>query len=501
MKKLKAIASSLLAVATVLSLTACEEEGPGGSAPVGTAPGTTAPMSTTTYAEDAGVNEAVNNLDPTQLDDPNIKVEKRLKWLAWNDWIQDETGSAAVLFKKVYGVPEKGDDPNSAGQIFENSSVPYADRYDALFKLIASDDSPDLFPYEDFDFPNGAVLGRYNAIDDVVNLNSPKYDGSRELMKQFEVNGKNYCLITSVLFSSYMYYRPALIESIGCEDPYELFKQGKWDWDAFLNIARKWQASGSDKYAIDGYNPEIEFLATTGKPMVSFENNQLVNNVYSSEFDYFQENMISVLQTEDLRYPRHTLNNYGINESEWRDGNILFHADGDYWIWKDRFAKWAISGKCDWGPEDVMFVPFPKCPIADDYYARIKLECQMYVKGSKNPEGVRAWFDCIATVANDPEVKQASREQALTNHHFTEKMLDFHNELTALDGSAPIKLIADFRNCIDKNYGKDGNSPVLSIFTLPYLEGESYVQLRESNNPEIQNEIDELNKKIANSAT
>ena len=72
MKKLKAIASSLLAVATVLSLTACEEEGPGGSAPVGNAPTTTDPISTTTYAENDGVNDAVKNLDPTKLDDPDI---------------------------------------------------------------------------------------------------------------------------------------------------------------------------------------------------------------------------------------------------------------------------------------------------------------------------------------------------------------------------------------------------------------------------------------------
>lgn len=499
MKKFKAIASVLLAAATVLSLTACEEEGvnPNSGAPNSAAPSTTASVqSTTTYAENAGVNEAVKNVDVTSLDDPDIKVTKRIKWLAWNDWIQDETGAAAVLFKEVYGIPESGDDPESAGQIFENASVAYADRYEALGKYIASDDSPDLFPFEDYDYPTGAVLGRYNAIDDVVDLSSPKYNGTREIMKQYELNGKNYCQITSVLISNYMYYRPNLLAAIGAEDPYELFQKGEWTWDKFLEIARLWQDSDEGKYVIDGYNPEISFLATTGKPMVTLENNQLVNNLYSAEFDNCEQNMISVLQSEDLRYPRQTLNNSGINEREWYNGNILFHADGDYWIWKDRLAKWAISGKFDWGPEDVMFVPFPKATQDSEYYEMIKLECQMYVKGSKNPEGVRAWFDCMATVANDPDIKKASREQALENYHFTEKMLDFHNQLTALDGTSPVTLVAEFRNALDKNHGMDTNSPVNSILTVPYLEGESYTQLREQNNPEIQDSIDTLNEKI-----
>lgn len=500
MKKFKAIASAFLAAVSVLSLTACEEEGVNSNAGVhgNATPAitTTTAGTTTTFAENAGVNEAVKNMDVTALDDPDIKVEKRIKWLAWNNWIQDETGSAAVLFKEVYGIPENGDDPNSAGQIFENATVSYEDRYNKLGSLIASDDSPDLFPFESYDFPTGAVMGRYNAIDDIINLDSPKYDGTRDIMKKYEIKGKNYCQIYNVALNAYMYYRPKLIADIGCDDPYELFKKGEWDWNAFLDIARKWQNSGEGRYVIDGYNCELDFLATTGKPMVSLENGQLVNNLYSAEFDRVQQNMISVLQSEDLRYPRQTLNNYGINESAWRNGEILFHADGDYWVWKDRFAKWAISGKMDWTPEDVMFVPFPKDPDADQHYVLLKLESQMWVKGSKNEAGVKAWFDCMATAVNDPEVKKASYQQSLENHHFTEKMLDLHYELTAIDGTSPVSLVAEFRNSIDENHGSTTDGPVNSILIKPYLEGESYTQLREQNNPQIQDAIDTMNERI-----
>ena len=230
--------------------------------------------------------------------------------------------------------------------------------------------------------------------------------------------------------------------------------------------------------------------------MVSLENGQLVNNLYSAEFDRVQQKMISVLSSEDLRYPRHTLNNFGINEAAWRNGEILFHADGDYWVWKDRFAKWAISGKMDWGPEDVMFVPFPKDPDADEHYVLMKLDTQMWVKGSKNEAGVKAWYDCMATAANDPDVQKASRQQWLENFHFTDKMLDLHYELTATDGTSPVTLVAEFRNSIDENHGNNGDAPINSILTQPYLQGESYTQLREQNNPQVQDAIDTMNERI-----
>lgn len=499
MKKFKAIASALLAAATVLSLTACEEEGVNSNsgAPGNATPATTTTIASTTYAENAGVNDAVTNMDPTALDNPDLKVTKRLKWLAWNNWTIDETSAAAMLFKEVYGIPETGDDPSCAGQIFENFSTSYEDRYTKLGSMIASGDSPDLFPFEALDFPYGVTQNRYNAIDDIVDLNSAKWDATRDLMEMYAFNGKHYCAFYEISPNNLMYYRPALIDEIGADDPKELFDKGEWTWDAFLDIARRWQSSAEGRYAIDGYNPENDFVISTGKPMVSNENGQLVNNLYSPEFERVQQNMLGVLQSENLRYPRHELNSWNINTKEWLNGNVLFYADGGFWVWKDNLAKYATSGKFTWGPDDVSFVPFPKDPMADDYYIALKQDAQMYVKGAENVDGIKAWIDCCATVANDPDVRTASFEQAIENYGWTRKNLEFYYELTALDGSSPVKLLADFKGGLGTvSDGSSTQNPIQSLTNMPYLTGESYVQLREQHNPAIQDAIDQINEAL-----
>lgn len=497
MKKFRAIASAFLAAASLLTMTACEEEGVNSGTGGPNAVQTTTTIATTTYAENQGVNDAVANMDPGALDNPDLTVTKRIKWLAWNNWALDETSAAAMLFKEVYGIPETGDDPSCAGQIFENESVAYADRYTKLATDISSGSSPDLFPFESLDFPYGVISNRYNTIDDIVDLNSAKWDATRDLMEMYAFNGKHYCAFYEISINNFMYYRPVLLDEIGADDPRDLFREGKWDWDAFLEIARKWQASGEDRYAIDGYNPENDFVISTGKPMVGNENGQLVNNLFSAEFERVQENMLGVLQSENLRYPRHDLNTWNINTKEWLNGNILFYADGGYWVWKDTLAKYATSGKYTWGPEDVSFVPFPKDPQADDHYVALKQDAYMWVKGSENKEGVMAWIDCCATVVNDPDVQKASYDQAIENYSWSTSNLDFYYELVALDGTSPVTPLADFKGGLGTvSDGSSAQNPIQSLTNLPYLDGSSYVQLREEHNGQIQDAIDTINEKL-----
>jgi len=45
-----------------------------------------------------------------------------------------------------------------------------------------------------------------------------------------------------------LYLNLDLIEEAGAADPRELAKEGKWDWDAFLDVAQKTRALGSDIY-------------------------------------------------------------------------------------------------------------------------------------------------------------------------------------------------------------------------------------------------------------
>ncbi len=548
MKKFKAITCALLTAAIALSLTGCVEEGAvssdsnsgGGVTP----PVTTPPATTTTQAqavaEDKGVIDAVKGITD-QLDFPDLDVKKRIKWMAWWDIV--ESSPECTLFKEVYGIPEEGEDPASAGRIFEYSFTAYGERYTKLAAAIASGSSPDLFPFEILDFPYGVLKGRYQPIDELgFNFDSPKWVNTKDLMKLFELNGRNYTAFYQIDLNNLMYYRKSVIEDAGLEDPRELYEKGEWDWDKFLEMARAFKDTGEGKYVIDGFNPENDFLLSTGVPMVGNDGTQIINNLYTAEVEGVITGMLATLQKENLRYPRHELNGWGVNPKAWADGDILFYADGSTWVLEETLSTYAARN--GWGEylkynpdgttepatrddykanqkelkeaqdngqptdeipvvtftlnDEISFVPFPKCPSADKYYVTLKQDALMWCKGSTNEAGVKAYIDCCATAALDPSVKEASIKQRIKNKGWQREDLEFYYSLVALDGSSPLTPAIDFKGGLGAvSDGSATQNPIQSLTNMVYLTGESFTTLRETHNPAIQAAIDDVNAMIA----
>ncbi len=496
MSKIKSITSVVLAAAMALTLTACEEEAPTGNESGNNAPVTTAAPqtteTTTTFAENQGVNDAVSNIE-VGLDNPDLEVTKRIKWMAW--WDIDETTANAILFKNTYGIPTEGDDPERAGRIFEYSSVAYADRYDKLGSAIAADDSPDLFPFEALDFPYGVLKGRYQPVDEILDLSSAKWQKSKELMDMYTLNGRYYCAFWEISMNNIMYYRTSMIDEIGVDDPRELFEAGNWTWDTFLDIARKWKDSGDNKYVIDGYNPENDFVLSTGVPMIGNDGTKLYSNLNDPAIER-AEALLTTLQQENLRYPRHELNGWNVNPKAFADGDILFYCDGGTWVWEGTISKYAK--KNGWSDDEVKCVPFPRDPQADKHYITLKQDSLMWCKGSKNENGVKAWIDCCATAAMDEGVKEAGIQQSIENYNWSRDNLEFIYSLTTLDGSSPVTPAVDFKGGLGTvSDGSACENPIQSLTNLPYLTGESFVQLREQHLPAIQGAIDDINAAIA----
>lgn len=509
MSKFKRLMAGVLSAVMVLSLSACEEEvapvtqgGPdgGNNAPgTTTAPTTSATTTTRELREDMAI-ASVALAD--QLDYPDLEVTKRLKWMAW--WDIDETTAQCVLFKEVYGIPETGDDPDRAGRIFEYSSVPYGDRYDRLSTAISGDDSPDFFPFEIRDFPYGALVGRYQPVNEIINPSSPKWESKKELMEQFCINGKYYCAIFDMEFNELMYYRRSVIDELGLGDPRELFDEGNWTWDTFLAMARAFQQSGdmSDpakgKYVIDGYDSCGALLVTTGVPLVGNDGTKIVNNMNEPAVERGIE-FLHTLQVENLRYPLHELNGWSINPRAWAEGQILFHCDGGTWTFGGQTGLHNYAARFDWDPEEITVVPVPRDPSADQYYVRMKINPLMWVRGSKNPSGVQAYLDCCVVTALDPEVAAASKAKSQEDDGWTDYNYDFIQAMTKTDGSSPLTPVFDFREGLGRGVSDDvAESPANAPIKMVYLTGDqTYTELREQNAPIINARIDEINAALA----
>lgn len=530
MKKFKSVVAAAMAATMVLTMTACDEEvtpsgnGGDGSAPTtnngGTPPANggessvdNTPASTRSEYSDDKVIEAVTQLKD-QLEEPDMTVEKRIKWLAWYNI--EESTPAGELFKSVYGTPATGDIEEFDGRIFEWVRCDYANRYDKLATSIQSNDSPDLFPFEGTDFPYGIIMNRYQAVGDILDLSSEKWANAKDLMEQFKLNGKYYCAFWDITLGSLMWYKKSAIADIGAEDPQELFKQGLWDWDHFTEIGRKWQQSGTDdapRYLYDGWGAEDNLLLSAGVPLVSNEGGKLKSNMHDPNLERAIA-FIDTLVNEKLYYPRHEVNSYSINPKAWCNNLNLFFCVG---VWGYEGTGWT-GEKSDtttrdglkdyrimynWPEDEIKVVPFPKDPQSDKHYVQLKQDSFMWCKGSTNRNGVKAWIDCSATAAMDPKTTEAAKQQSIDNptKQWTAELLDFLYPLYKLDGTSPVTPIVEYKTGLGPSVydSQKGESPVPSLTSYMYLGGEdtsSFVQLRETHESAINAAIDDLNKRL-----
>lgn len=509
MKKFKTAAASILAAAMILTLTACDEEPAATSSSASNdgapAANTTAndepqaAVTTATFDTDAAVQEAAKNA-ADQLDNPDLEVDTRIKWMAW--WEIDETAANAELFKEVYGIPENGieksENYDHTGRIFDYMYTDYNSRYDKLATAIQSGDSPDLFPFEIRDYPYGALQGRYQPIDDIIDLSSEKWSKAKDVMNQFVLNGKNYCAIYEISFDSLLYYRKSVIEDAGLDDPRELYENDNWTWDTFLEMARAFQKTGDDKYATMGYNTEIELLVSTGTPLVSIEDGKLVNNMNSANVQRAME-LLQTMQSENLRWPIQE-NGWSVNPKLWAQGNILFYANGGTWEFEGDSGLKKFGDRFSWDEDEICVVPYPRDPQADAYYHFMKQDALMWCKGSTNANGVAAWIDCCVTTSLDDDVREESIRQQKEKYGWSDYNLDFINSQTALDGTSKITPIFDFKNGIGNDIADAGSaeSPVEALTKTVFLTGDkTYAQLNAEYFTQIDTRINEINEKIS----
>ncbi|HCE27183.1 MAG TPA: carbohydrate ABC transporter substrate-binding protein, CUT1 family, partial [Ruminococcaceae bacterium] len=256
-------------------------------------------------SENEGVQSAVNNVSAGE-NYKDIKVDTKIKWMAW--WDIQEASPAVEVFKKLYGTPEnkpKGYESVADENVFVNVKVSsYADRYTSLSKLVQSDDSPDCFPFEICNYPYSVYQNLFQPLDGIIDFTTDDWADYKEAIDKFNWGGKNYCPIMSLVPTSFLWYRKSTVEEAGLDDPWELYESGKWTWETFLTMARKFSDPDNGKYVLDGYYPENNFVCTTGTPLIALEGGKLVSHLNDANIEKCLDMLRSFDNTqEQLRYP------------------------------------------------------------------------------------------------------------------------------------------------------------------------------------------------------
>ena len=391
----KKLTAGILALSLTASLTAC-----GGSSDSGSATtGDTTPAATEWTGDDIEVDALDETLD--------VDISgKTLKWLGIYDLNptndSPERSPELALFEDTYGAK------------IEYMPTTSDKRFDDLATSILGGTSPDIFAYEWRTFPYDISKGQYQAIDSLVNWDDPKWAAVKDTADSFIWKGEHYIAPLGYSFNDtqVLMYNKTTMADNGFEDPYELYLNGEWDWNTFVDMMKTYvesNDSGSERYGIGGWWANA-FVYTSGETMVTYDGTKFGNNLRSQKIERAQGVLEDIFKNNLIK------RGWIGGESAFVDDSILFYSMG----------TWAYNAAAKSCPDDVIqIVPFPKDPDSDKYYVSNKVFAYMWVKGSENADCVKAWFDCNRTVNYDEKYVEATKEKFLKNNDgWTSEMYD-----------------------------------------------------------------------------
>lgn len=279
MKKLTRVLAALMALTMMGTLAAC------GSSDDSKAESSAAESH---YKENDEVAVDASLVDDMVKNDPDIKGQT-IYWLADYDInpVNNQDRSVALtLFEDKYGAK------------VEYVSCTSDTKFDTLASRILGGDPVDMFPYEWDAVPNGVTKDQYQPLDDYLDLSDDIWSDMSDVINMFEYQGKHYvvpyCLSDPLLIT----YSRSLCEENGLDDPYELYKKDKWDWDTFMDMMKTFvsnASNGETRYGINGWFGQA-MVQSTGQAFVTYDGTKFSNNINNSAIEEAENTMEEIMK-------------------------------------------------------------------------------------------------------------------------------------------------------------------------------------------------------------
>ncbi len=260
----------------------------------------------------------------------------------------------------------------------ETQIVPWAELITRYVAAVNAGNGPDIV----VDNYNYILInkGYVQAWDPYVDLSQSMWKAEKTVMSDYAVNGKNYYFLPNdpaqLDKQGYVLFNREMIEDAGLKAPDVLYEEGKWDWDAFINIADKLTNTTNKTYGCWVYNGPQQFVYSTGHDYVDFKQGKAINLINSSNVTRAIA-AYSELVANKSCYP-------GANpETMVKRGQVAMAVTttGGVEVALDEIKK----GSCG-------FTAFPKDPQADAHYMGTLSSGYYLAKGAKHPNNAAAWL-------------------------------------------------------------------------------------------------------------
>lgn len=364
---------------------------------------------------DLNVSAASEGTDAGEV---SLKEDNRIEYVSYYDIASDtETGSyAAELFKKKYG-----------GEI-EWFSTTWQCRYSDLAVYILGGQKIDFFPADEYVLPKGIVSQMFIPVDDYIDTDKAVWQKYKNVMELYNFKGKHYNFVTNVTAENVVLYNKKTIKKYKLDDPYELWRDRKWNWDTFEEAMTKFADAEKGRYGLDGLGFEKALFLSAGKPFVRTVKGDLVCNADSktvnNAMDFGRELYGKGLVTEWS----------GTERTEHPeligDGRTLFY------ISPCRSFE-NLSKQLGISPKDIGMAPVPS-PKGSANYMGIKAEGLLLLSGADNPKGTAQFAECMIRSGLSKTVAAECDKKFVEEYGWTKKLVLINKEINRAARKCPV---------------------------------------------------------------
>lgn len=409
----KRILAGAMAVASVFSLVGCGKDDEKKE------------TATTTTTVKATLNEAEVDIITNKAEEieglPDMELaNKEVNWLAHYPMNPNDTQAAAAdlkLFELKYG-----------GKVIDNVTT-WEARYTDLAKLVLTGQGPDMFPADDMDaFPKGAIRGMFQPIDDYIDFSDALWSDVAKASESFAIKDDHYVAIVEVQPSIVCVYNQVTIDNEGLDDPAELFANGEWTLDKFAEMCKEFTNEEEEKYGLDGFWYYDAISQTCGVPMVSINEDGLLENNMSDPKVESVQNFMYELSKSEVVWPRaeHNWDIRGGSDntgSGMGDNKTLFYPIG---LWGIEGTPEAVKLFGDVEAGEIRFVPMPLNTDGgnDTHWISSRVNGYLLCSGARNPEGFKALMYCKKACALDEDIKELGDNQRREVYKWDDTMMD-----------------------------------------------------------------------------
>ena len=353
--------------------------------------------------------------DDDLYDEPNIAEMESLyqpsgnagivKYLGYYDITRDLKGYEQCLIFQS----------DMYGGTIEYISSPYGEAfYEKLSLYIASDDSPDLVEKSVMLYPGNISTNLFEPLDGKIDIDSPLWKDMKDVAESFSWGGNHYYYPHCITTSFALNYSKKTIADNGLPDPYTLYMNGEWTWEAWREIMIRFCDMDEKNIGFYATDSTINgFVLTTGTPWVDvLPNGHITNNLQSSNVTRAMQ-FVESLYRDGLSYDKQ----YG----DWVPPTV-FATNCDRLLFLCMEPEWTYIAATETiqnssGVEndifdtvsDFAFVPFPRDAYADAYYQGYETFGYLIPKGAKNMSGALEFINLNRAYEVDPVVQEHVR--------------------------------------------------------------------------------------------